>query len=203
MRSTHQRERVQRCWRRHPLARQHDHHQQHASVATPQPAGMAEPSSIPTARWRSPTPRSPIISALTGRLRRSSSAHSTPPVPSLKLTNTIIAGNQLVRLRAAFAAGTVSLTSGGHNLVQDGTCSPVAERSDRRRCQVRPARRQRRPDPDPRIVDRQPGHRRGGCSTMPRNRPARVARPQGSACDIGAYEARQPGRRGQRGSLPP
>ncbi|PYQ18220.1 MAG: hypothetical protein DMF81_25560, partial [Acidobacteria bacterium] len=46
-------------------------------------------------------------------------------VPSLKLTNTIITGNHWYACEQ-HAAGTVRLTSGGHNLVQDGSCSPAS-----------------------------------------------------------------------------
>ncbi|HEU5100153.1 MAG TPA: family 16 glycosylhydrolase, partial [Roseiflexaceae bacterium] len=45
--------------------------------------------------------------------------------PSLKLSNTLITGNQWYACEW-HAAGTVSLTSGGHNLVQDDSCNPVA-----------------------------------------------------------------------------
>jgi hypothetical protein len=47
-------------------------------------------------------------------------------VPVLQLTNTIITGNQWYACEQYASGGTVSLISGGHNLVQDGSCNPVA-----------------------------------------------------------------------------
>jgi beta-glucanase (GH16 family) len=46
-------------------------------------------------------------------------------VPSLTLTNTLITGNRWYACEWR-AAGTVQLTSSGNNLVQDGSCNPVA-----------------------------------------------------------------------------
>jgi beta-glucanase (GH16 family) len=47
-------------------------------------------------------------------------------VPILKLTNTIITGNHWYACEQYASGGTVSLISGGHNLVQDASCNPVA-----------------------------------------------------------------------------
>jgi hypothetical protein len=47
-------------------------------------------------------------------------------VPTLTLTNTIITGNEWYACEK-FASGTVAnVVSGGHNVVQDDTCNPVA-----------------------------------------------------------------------------
>ncbi|HEX5826952.1 MAG TPA: choice-of-anchor Q domain-containing protein, partial [Candidatus Limnocylindrales bacterium] len=46
------------------------------------------------------------------------------PVPTMTLTNTIISGNQWYACERFTGANT--LTSGGHNLLQDDSCGPVA-----------------------------------------------------------------------------
>src|SRR6185503_16372849 len=45
--------------------------------------------------------------------------------PSLKLSNTIITGNHWYACEW-HTAGSVTLTSGGHNLIQDDSCNPAA-----------------------------------------------------------------------------
>ena len=49
-----------------------------------------------------------------------------PVVPTLTLTNTIITGNHWYACEKFASGGTVSLVSGGHNVVQDDSCNPVA-----------------------------------------------------------------------------
>ena len=97
-------------------------------------------------------------------------------VPSLKLTNTIITGNHWYACEQ-HAAGTVSLTSGGHNLVQDGSCSPAS--SDH---VVGPTLTHA-------LLLGSPALDAGDDAACPATDQRGTSRPQGAHCDIGSYEA--------------
>ena len=102
-----QRQRVQRCRRRYPLAWQYDDHQQHHQRQHGRPAGMAARSSTPMAICTIPNstiannigPDWAPSSIFIGQLRRQA-------VPTLTLTNTIVTGNHWYACEQ-FASGTV------------------------------------------------------------------------------------------------
>jgi beta-glucanase (GH16 family) len=111
-------------------------------------------------------------------------------VPVLSLTNTIITGNQWYACEWWASGGTVSLISGGHNLVQDDTCNPVA--SDLIGIDA---------GMDPLLADNggptlthallagSPAIDAADDTVCPATDQRGVTRPQGAACDIGAYES--------------
>jgi beta-glucanase (GH16 family) len=110
-------------------------------------------------------------------------------VPSLTLVNTIIHGNHWYACEQ-HAAGTVSLTSGGHNLVQDGSCSPVA--SDQvvgGDVHLGPLANNGGPTLTHALLPGSPAIDLADAATSPPTDQRGVSRPQGSGPDTGAYEA--------------
>jgi hypothetical protein len=110
-------------------------------------------------------------------------------VPRLTLINTIIHGNRWYACEQQ-AAGTVQLTSGGHNLVQDGSCSPVA--SDlvvSGNAQLGPLADNGGPTWTHALLPGSPAINAADAGASPATDQRGVARPQGSGPDIGAYEA--------------
>lgn len=109
-------------------------------------------------------------------------------VPSLKLTNTIIAGNHWYACEQ-HAAGTVSLTSGGHNLVQDGSCSPVASDTVAGDAGLGPLADNGGPTQTHALLANSPAIDAADASASPATDQRGVVRPQGAGPDIGSYEA--------------
>jgi beta-glucanase (GH16 family) len=108
-------------------------------------------------------------------------------VPSLKLTNTIITGNQWYACEQ-HAAGQVSLTSGGHNLVQDGSCSPAASDQVVGDARIGPLANNGGPTLTHALLPDSPALDAGDDTACPATDQRGVARPQGAHCDIGSYE---------------
>ena len=118
---------------------------------------------------------------------------------SAGLLNTIVAGDT-----APQGPDLVGGFGARFSLIGDGTGSDVTNTDGNQVGNVppftgaidprsRPARAQRRPDPDACPAARKPGHRRGVFQRMSAARPAGgIARPQGPACDIGSYERASP-----------
>jgi beta-glucanase (GH16 family) len=109
-------------------------------------------------------------------------------VPSLKLTNTLITGNHTFACEQ-HAAGTVSLVSGGHNLVQDDTCSPVASDLIVGNATIGPLASNGGPTPTHALLAGSPAIDAADDALSPATDQRGVARPQGAHADIGAYEA--------------
>jgi len=108
-------------------------------------------------------------------------------IPSLKLTNTIITGNQWYACEQ-HAAGTVSLTSGGNNLIQDGSCSPVASDLINSVAQIGPLADNGGPTWTHALLAGSPAIDAGNDAACPATDQRAVTRPQGAHCDIGSYE---------------
>jgi beta-glucanase (GH16 family) len=109
------------------------------------------------------------------------------PAPTLKLTNTIISGNQWYA--CDHWTGANILISGGNNLVQDDTCNPVA--SDK--IGVNPLLGALADNGGPTLTHAllagSPAIDAANDAVCPATDQRAVARPQGPHCDIGAYEA--------------
>jgi hypothetical protein len=107
-------------------------------------------------------------------------------VPSLTLTNTIITGNQWYA--CDHWTGTVTLISGGHNLIQDDTCNPVASDLIGVDALLGSLADNGGPTQTHALLAGSPAIDAGDDSVCPATDQRGVARPQGGACDIGAYE---------------
>lgn len=109
-------------------------------------------------------------------------------IPSLKLTNTIITGNQWYACEQ-HAAGTVSLTSGGNNLIQDGSCSPVASDLINGAALIGPLADNGGPTFTHALSSGSPAIDAANDALCPATDQRGTNRPQGTHCDIGAYES--------------
>lgn len=107
-------------------------------------------------------------------------------VPTLRLTNTIIAGNRWYACEH-FTAGTTLLTSGGNNLVQDSSCSPVGSDVIAADALLGPLADNGGPTWTHALLPGSPAIDAAGAGPVTDQRG--IARPQGVAPDIGAYEA--------------
>lgn len=109
------------------------------------------------------------------------------PAPTLRLTNTIISGNQWYA--CDHWTGANILISGGNNLIQDDTCSPIA--SDQ--IGVNPLLGALADNGGPNwthaLLAGSPAIDAGDNAACPATDQRGVARPQGARCDIGSYEA--------------
>jgi beta-glucanase (GH16 family) len=109
------------------------------------------------------------------------------PAPTLTLTNTIITGNQWYACE--HWTGANILISGGNNLVQDDSCSPVA--SDK--IGVNPLLGSLASNGGPTfthaLLSGSPAIDAANGALCPATDQRGVTRPQGAGCDIGAYEA--------------
>jgi hypothetical protein len=109
-------------------------------------------------------------------------------VPSLKLRNTIITGNHWYACEQ-HAAGTVTLTSGGHNLIQDGSCSPVGSDLILPDANIGALASNGGPTATHALLAGSPAIDAADDAACPGTDQRGVTRPQGAHCDIGAYEA--------------
>jgi beta-glucanase (GH16 family) len=108
-------------------------------------------------------------------------------VPSLKLTNTLITGNHWYACEH-HAAGTVSLTSGGHNLVQDGSCSPASSDLIISDAKIGPLANNGGPTLTHALLLGSAAIDAGDDAACPATDQRGIPRPQGPHCDIGSYE---------------
>lgn len=110
-------------------------------------------------------------------------------ISTLNLTNSIVAHNQWIGCYQGFFGGTPTLASGGHNVVSDDTCNLTAAGDQ--------------PNTDPllgsladnggptwthALLTGSPAIDAGDDAVCPATDQRGVARPQGPACDTGAYE---------------
>jgi len=105
----------------------------------------------------------------------------------MTLLNSIVSGNQWYGCElGAFGAGVVTITSWGHNVVQDTSCGAVASDSLAADPLLGPLAANGGPTwthlplPGSPALDRAP--------TCPATDQRGVSRPQGSACDAGSVE---------------
>ncbi len=107
-------------------------------------------------------------------------------VPTLKLTNTIISGNRWYA--CDHWTGASVLTSGGHNLVQDDTCSPSATDLIGVDPLLGPLADNGGPTQTHALLAGSPAIDAGDDAAAPAADQRGVARPQGAHSDIGAVE---------------
>ena len=109
-------------------------------------------------------------------------------VPTLTLTNSVITGNQWYACER-FASGTAAnVVSGGNNLIQDGSCSPVASDQINSAAQIGPLANNGGPTWTHALLAGSPAIDAGNDATCPATDQRGVNRPQGTHCDIGSYE---------------
>ena len=109
-------------------------------------------------------------------------------MPTLTLTNTIITGNHWYACER-FASGTVAtVVSGGHNLVQDDSCNPVASDIIDANAEIGPLADNGGPTQTHALLAGSPAIDAGDDAACPAIDQRGVARPQGSHCDTGSVE---------------
>jgi beta-glucanase (GH16 family) len=113
-------------------------------------------------------------------------------VPVLKLTNTIITGNQWYACEQFASGGTVSLISGGHNLVQDATCNPVPSDLITGNAGLGPLADNGGPTWTHALLAGSSAIDSADDLACPSTDQRGVTRPQGPHCDIGAFELTTP-----------
>jgi hypothetical protein len=106
----------------------------------------------------------------------------------LKLTNTIITGNRYYACERFAAPNPVTLISGGHNIVQDATCNPDPSDLILGDAGLGPLADNGGPTWTHALLAGSPALDAADDSVCPSTDQRGVARPQGSNCDIGAFE---------------
>jgi hypothetical protein len=107
-------------------------------------------------------------------------------VPTLTLANTILTGNRWYA--CDHWTGPSVLTSGGHNVVQDDTCNPVASDTIAGDAQIGPLADHGGPTPTHALRPGSPAIDAGDDAACPATDQRGVARPQGPHCDVGSFE---------------
>jgi hypothetical protein len=110
-------------------------------------------------------------------------------VPTLTLTNTIITGNHWYACEK-FASGTTgNVVSGGHNLIQDGSCNPTASDLIVGDAQIGPLANNGGPTLTHALQPSSQAINAADDAVCPTTDQRGITRPQGAHCDIGSYEA--------------
>ena len=113
-------------------------------------------------------------------------------VPTLTLTNTIITGNQWYACEK-FASGTTgNVVSGGHNLIQDDSCNPVASDQIVWDAMIDPLADNGGPTLTHALLTGSTARDAADDAACPATDQRGVTRPQGSHCDAGAFELEMP-----------
>jgi beta-glucanase (GH16 family) len=118
---------------------------------------------------------------------------------TLNLTNSIVHGNVDFDghagagcFLAPFGSGVVTLTSGGHNVVADGTCAPVGSDQVVASAGLAPLAANGGPTLTHALIAGSPAIDAASATSCPARDQRGVARPQGAACDVGAVEQTTP-----------
>jgi beta-glucanase (GH16 family) len=109
-------------------------------------------------------------------------------VPSLKLTNTLITGNRWYACERFASGGAVTLISGGHNLVQDDSCNPLASDLILSDALLGPLADNDGPTWTHALLPGSPALDAADDSACPATDQRSITRPQGPRCDIGSFE---------------
>ena len=110
-------------------------------------------------------------------------------VPTLTLTNSVITGNQWYACEK-FASGTVgNVVSGGDNVIQDDSCNPAASDVIIWDALIGSLADNGGPTQTHALLSGSPAIDAANSAFCPTTDQRGVARPQGTQCDIGAYEA--------------
>src|SRR5258706_1304799 len=108
---------------------------------------------------------------------------------SLKLTNTIITGNHWYACEKSSTPGPVSVVSGGHNLIQDDSCNPVASDLILGDAQIGLLADNGGPTLTHALLPASQAINAADDAVCPATDQRSVTRPQAAHCDIGSYEA--------------
>lgn len=108
-------------------------------------------------------------------------------VPVLKLSNSIISGNQWYA--CDHWTGSVIVISGGHNLVQDDTCEPDATDIIQTEAGLAPLDNNGGPTLTHALLPGSPALDAADPALCPTTDQRGVIRPQGDGCDMGSFEA--------------
>jgi beta-glucanase (GH16 family) len=109
-------------------------------------------------------------------------------VPVLKLTNSIITGNQWYACERYAAPNPVILVTGGHNIFQDATCNPDSTDLIQNDAGLGPLADNGGPTLTHALRPASPALDAADDSICPATDQRGMARPQGPHCDIGAFE---------------
>ena len=108
---------------------------------------------------------------------------------SLSLVNSVIGHNQDVGCFVGrFGSGPVSLTSGGHNILTDATCAPTGTDQVVGSALLGPLADNGGPTPTHELLPGSPALDAADPAFCPATDQRGVPRPQGPACDVGAFE---------------
>lgn len=113
-------------------------------------------------------------------------------VPVLRLTNTIVTGNRWYACEQYASGGTVSLQSGGNNVVQDATCNPAASDLISGDALLGPLADNGGPTMTHALLPGSPAIDAANDALCPATDQRGITRPQGAHCDIGAFEVAVP-----------
>ena len=113
-------------------------------------------------------------------------------VPSLTIDNSLIVGNHWYACEQYASGGNVSLISGGHNVVQDATCNPVASDIIIWDALIGPLADNGGPTWTHALLPGSPAIDSADEVACPATDQRGIARPQGPNCDIGSFELAVP-----------
>jgi beta-glucanase (GH16 family) len=108
---------------------------------------------------------------------------------SLSIASSVIGHNQDIGCFAGrFGGGTVTLTSGGHNVFTDATCAPAATDQVVGNALLGPLADNGGPTPTHALLPASPALDAADPALCPATDQRGTPRPQGPACDVGAFE---------------
>jgi hypothetical protein len=110
-------------------------------------------------------------------------------VPTLTLTNTIITGNQWYACERSASGITANVVSSGNNLVQDASCNPSSSDLILTDAKLGPLAGNGGPTSTHALLPGSPALDAANDALCPATDQRGINRPQGTHCDIGAYEA--------------
>ena len=113
-------------------------------------------------------------------------------VPTLTLTNTIITGNHWYACERFAPPTAGNIVSGGHNVVQDASCSPAASDMIIEDAGIGPLGNNGGPTPTHPLLPGSPAIGAADDAACPTTDQRGVERPQGVHCDVGAFELQVP-----------
>jgi hypothetical protein len=105
------------------------------------------------------------------------------------LADNVIEGNGGAFACAIEGGGAATITSGGHNVISDGSCNPVATDLSNTDALLGPLADNGGPTLTHALQAGSPAIDAANAAICPATDQRGIARPQGAGCDVGAYEA--------------